>query len=116
MENVINTASDMHLCVATTASDGIMLAEEELPDVIIMDIDLPDINGFDASAYLRENPKTRHIPIIALSANAMTDDIKRGENTALFIDYMTKPFEISDLMQNLNKALAVNKPLSSLIE
>lgn len=116
MENVINTVSDMHLCVATTASDGIMLAEEELPDVIIMDIDLPDINGFDASAYLRENPKTRHIPIIALSANAMADDIKRGENTALFIDYMTKPFEIPDLMQNLNKALAVNKSSSSLTE
>ena len=69
-----------------------------------MDINLPGISGIKALKILREDPATSHIPVIALSANAMTRDIEKGLDAGFF-RYLTKPIKIKELMDTLNEAL-----------
>ena len=77
----------------------------EKPDVILLDINLPDINGFEALKILRSDPATAHIPVVALSANAMPLDTERGLKAGFF-RYITKPIKVKELMDTLNVALA----------
>ena len=94
----------MHLLSAATGILGVELARTSLPDAIVMDIHLPDINGIEALGRLREDPMTMHIPVIALSANAMPRDIERGMKAGFF-RYLTKPIRIHEFMDALNAAL-----------
>jgi CheY-like chemotaxis protein len=71
-----------------------------------MDINLPGITGFQALKSLQQDPATQHIPVLALSANAMPHDIEKGL-AAGFLRYLTKPIKINELMQALDVALAV---------
>ena len=83
---------------------GIALARTHLPDVILMDINLPGISGFEALKILREDPATAHIPVIALSANAMPRDIEKGLEAGFF-RYLTKPIKVNEFMEALDMAL-----------
>jgi CheY-like chemotaxis protein len=83
---------------------GIELARATQPQVILMDINLPGISGIKALKILREDPATSHIPIIALSANAMPRDIEKGLEAGFF-RYLTKPIKLKELMDTLNAAL-----------
>ena len=76
------------------------------PRVILMDINLPGITGFQALKTLQQDPVTQHIPVLALSANAMPHDIEKGL-AAGFLRYLTKPIKINELMQALDVALMV---------
>ena len=69
-----------------------------------MDINLPGISGIKALKILREDPATAHIPVIALSANAMPRDIEKGVEAGFF-RYLTKPIRIKELVETLNAAL-----------
>ena len=69
-----------------------------------MDINLPDISGFDALNILREDPSTAHIPVVALSANAMPRDIEKGLQAGFF-RYLTKPIKVNEFMATLDLAL-----------
>ena len=89
---------------AVNGSLGIEAAHNERPAVILMDINLPGINGFEALRILREDPATAHIPVIALSANAMPRDIERGL-AAGFFRYLTKPIKVDQFMEALDTAL-----------
>jgi len=74
--------------------------------VVVMDINLPDIGGLEVLQLLRSNPATRHIPVLALSANAMPSDIDKGL-AAGFYRYMTKPLIVKEFLQALDEGLAV---------
>jgi CheY-like chemotaxis protein len=74
--------------------------------VILMDINLPGINGFEALKTLRSDPATEHIPVIAVSANAMPLDVERGLKAG-FARYLTKPIRVNELMEALNVTLAL---------
>ena len=69
-----------------------------------MDINLPDISGFEALQILRADSSTMHIPVVAISANAMPRDIKKGQETGFF-RYITKPIKVNEFMEALNMAL-----------
>jgi len=97
---------DLRLLSAGTGDLGIELARAHLPDVILMDINLPGTNGVKALAVLRRETATAHIPVIALSANASPRDIERGM-TAGFFRYLTKPIKVDELLDTLDLALAV---------
>ena len=88
------------------ASDpsGIALARSTLPDVILMDINLPGISGIDALKALRADPATAHIPVVAISANAMLRDIEVGRQLGFF-RYLTKPIVVEEFMTTLDLAL-----------
>ena len=98
--------TDLRLLRAEDGLRGIALAREHLPDVILMDINLPGISGVQALGLLRDDPVTRHIPVLALSANAMPRDIERGMEAG-FYRYLTKPIKINEFMQALEQSLAL---------
>ena len=104
VEQLIAQRSDMKLLTAVNGTLGIKLARASKPDVILMDINLPEISGVDALTILREDPATAHIPIVALSANAMLRDIQFGIEVGFF-RYLTKPIKVKEFMETLNAAL-----------
>jgi signal transduction histidine kinase/ActR/RegA family two-component response regulator len=105
MKQVIKRFTRHRLTGAETAEEGIRLALEELPDLILCDINLPGLSGFDALSSLKNNDKTRHIPIVAVSADAMQSSIERGL-AAGFDDYVTKPINIPAFMKKLSGLLS----------
>ncbi len=104
IEQLITRRPDMRLLTAQNGRDGINLARARLPDVILMDINLPGINGIEAMQILRLDPATAHIPIVALSANAMTRDIEKGLDAG-FYRYLTKPIRVDEFFETLSVAL-----------
>lgn len=104
IEQLIDRRPDMRLLTAMNGRDGIALAISSVPDVILMDINLPGINGIEAMKILRRDPITAHIPIVALSANAMPRDIEIGLSAGFF-RYLTKPIKVNEFMETLNTAL-----------
>ncbi len=78
---------------ARTAADGISLAAEQLPDVVLMDIRLPDMDGVAALGCLRQDPRTAQIPVLAITASAMNKDRERFLDAG-FDGYLAKPLDI----------------------
>ena len=105
VEQLIAMRSDLRLISATDGSVGIDFARDLQPDVILMDINLPGISGIEALQILQRDQRTKSIPVIALSANAMTRDIEHGLQLGFF-HYLTKPIRVRDFMQSLDAALA----------
>ena len=79
--------------VARTAEDGITLAVKEPPDLVLMDLQLPGIDGMEALRRLRENPRTADIPVVAVTAQAMKQDRERALEAG-FNGYVTKPISV----------------------
>ena len=104
VEQLIERRPDLRLLSASDGSLGIEFARAHQPDVILMDIHLPGISGIDAMKVLRADPVTAHIPIIALSANAVPRDIAAGMAAGFFC-YLTKPIKVSLFMEALDAAL-----------
>ena len=104
IEQLIARRPDMRLLTAQNGNDGINLARVSLPDVILMDINLPGISGIDAMKILRLDPLTAHIPIVALSANAIPRDIAKGLEAGFF-RYLTKPIKVNHFMDTLNEVI-----------
>ncbi|HVS30794.1 MAG TPA: PAS domain S-box protein [Thermoanaerobaculia bacterium] len=104
VQRLISRRTDLRLLSAIDGNRGVELARTRLPDVILMDINLPGISGIEALRILREDPATAHIPVIALSANAMPRDIQKGREAGFF-RYLTKPIKVSEFMDALNIAL-----------
>jgi CheY-like chemotaxis protein/anti-sigma regulatory factor (Ser/Thr protein kinase) len=108
VERLIDRRSDIKLLKAVDGSLGIALAKASLPDVILMDINLPGISGIDALKVLQEDIDTAHIPVVAISANAMSRDIEVGRQLGFF-RYLTKPIVVEEFMTTLDLALQLNK-------
>jgi CheY-like chemotaxis protein len=94
----------IRLLCARDGNEGIRLARAHQPDVILMDINLPGMNGIEALRILRQDPLTAPIPVLALSANAMPRDIKKGLDEGFF-RYLTKPIKVKALLETLDEAL-----------
>jgi CheY-like chemotaxis protein len=94
----------MRLLSARDGNLGIQIARAHHPEVILMDINLPGISGIEALKILREDPETAHIPVVALSANAMPRDIEKGLQAGFF-RYLTKPIKVNEFMNTLDEAL-----------
>lgn len=90
---------------ATNAEDGLVLAKERGPDLILMDIHLPGMDGITALKHLRADEATRDTPVVALTASAMPDDRKLIE-AAGFDGYETKPIGLKRLREVVYQALA----------
>jgi PAS domain S-box-containing protein len=106
MARLLAARPELRLIGAADAMRGMAMARSLMPDVVVMDINLPDIGGLEILQLLRSNPATRHIPVLALSANAMPSDIDKGL-AAGFYRYMTKPLIVKEFLQALDEGLAV---------
>jgi PAS domain S-box-containing protein len=104
IEQLVARRPDMRLLSARDGNVGIQLARANQPEVILMDINLPGISGTEALRILRDDPATAHIPVVALSANAMPRDIEKGLEAGFF-RYLTKPIKVNEFMHTLDVAL-----------
>ena len=83
---------------------GIALGEQEAPDLILMDMSLPDVDGWEATRRLKASSQTRSIPIIALTAHAMSGDRERAIEAGCD-DYDTKPVELGRLLEKIDSLI-----------
>jgi signal transduction histidine kinase/CheY-like chemotaxis protein len=104
VEQIVARRPDMRLLSARNGTLGIELARASRPDVILMDINLPGMSGIKAMQILHADTATAHIPVVALSANAIPRDIERGLQAGFF-RYLTKPIKVNEFMDTLNVAL-----------
>jgi len=92
------------LKIAIDGKQGIAAAQNEMPDLILMDMSLPEIDGWEATRRLKAHETTRHIPVIALTAHAMMSDRRRALEAGCD-DYDTKPVEFVRLMAKIESIL-----------
>lgn len=112
VEDLIARRSDIRLLIAQDGIRGVEKALKFLPDIILMDINLPGISGIKALKILRDDPATAHIPVVALSANAMPRDIEKGLEAGFF-RYLTKPIKVNEFMATVDLALAFARAQST---
>jgi CheY-like chemotaxis protein len=103
VEEIVARRPGIHLLCARDGRRGLEMARASRPEVILMDINLPDLSGIEALKLLAEDPLTAHIPVIALSANARPDDVEKALQAGFF-RYVTKPIQINALMATLELA------------
>ena len=95
--------------VAPTAEEGIPMALKEKPDLVLMDIHLPGMNGIEALARLRADPGTTAIPVFAFTASVMPQD-RREITSAGFDGFLSKPIDLKEFLATINATMAGKKP------
>jgi PAS domain S-box-containing protein len=108
VEELVARRTDSCLLSARDGLEGVKIARASKPDVILMDINLPGISGLKALEILRKDPATAHIPVVAISANAMPRDIHEGLKAGFF-SYLTKPLKINAFMGTVDAAIEHSK-------
>ncbi len=103
--NILGKLPHIHLLSAHLPELGLELAQSRQPDLILLDINMPGMDGYQVLRILRQNPALAEVPVIAVSANAMPEDIKRGMEAG-FTDYMTKPIQVREFVDGIEHALA----------
>ncbi len=104
VEGLFEQLTDYRLQTAETGSAGLNLISQQHPDLVLLDIHLSDMDGYEVLRKLRANPETEHIPVIAVTAGAMQEDINRGRKAG-FDAYVTKPVNIQKLLKMMQKLL-----------
>ena len=87
---------------AVTGTEGLRLAREERPDLVLMDIQLPDIDGITALARLRADPQTEKMPVVAVSASVMPDEQQKIVASG-FNAYVTKPINVKSFLETVER-------------
>jgi CheY-like chemotaxis protein len=114
VEQLVARRPDLRMLSAADGNLGVEFARVYRPEVILMDINLPGISGIEAMRTLRADPSTAHIPIIALSANAVPRDIERALEAGFF-NYLTKPIKVNQFMDALDEALKSSRVTSDCV-
>ncbi len=102
-------SSKFELSEAEDGEGGIERALRELPDLILMDLSLPRIDGWEATRRIKANPALRHIPVFAVSAHVGSDERIRAKNAGC-VEYLTKPIDQKHLVATIQKHLARTLP------
>jgi len=109
IERILAQRDDIRLLRASAPGLGLELASTHHPALILLDINLPDMDGYGVMQCLRDNEATRDIPVVAISANAMPKDLARGK-VAGFLDYLTKPLEVDRLLRVIDDVIGKALP------
>jgi PAS domain S-box-containing protein len=104
MEGMLGMRPGIRLLVAGLPTVGLTMALQALPDLVLLDIQLPGMDGFEVLRHLKAAPGTQHVPVVAVSANAMPDDIAAAQ-LAGFADYVTKPLDLQRLLAVVDRLL-----------
>jgi CheY-like chemotaxis protein len=105
VQEIVGFRADLRLMSAPDGHTGLAMAHTHRPAIVLMDLNLPGMNGFEVLAQLRRDPQTAHIPAVALTANAMPQDIERGLSAG-FDRYLTKPIDIEQFNEAIDGVLA----------
>ncbi len=104
VKQILKQHAGIALCSATNARQGLKLIKKDKPDLILLDIMLPDMNGYRVLEILQNDPETANIPVIAISANAMTHDIAEGLKAG-FVEYITKPINVAHFIETIDRVM-----------
>lgn len=96
------TMKGFHVLLASNGQEGVDLAKEHVPDIILMDMSLPFLNGWEATELIRADERTAGIPVIGLTARAMTTDRERGLQAGCN-EYLTKPVDFDRLVRVITR-------------
>jgi PAS domain S-box-containing protein len=105
MEELLATVPHLNMLSAQTAALALDIAREHQPDLILLDINLPEMNGFEVLKRLQSEPETMHIPVIAVTAAAMPNEVEMGLQAG-FKEYITKPIDIVTVLNAIDRHLA----------
>ena len=108
IQHMLSSIEELDIVSAHTASLGLDLARHKPPDLILMDINLPGMDGYQALEACKSDPVLASIPVVAITAQAMQSDIERGL-AAGFRAYLTKPLKIQALLQVVESELKIRK-------
>ncbi len=112
--NILNQ-SNYKRALATNGIDALNIADKKNPDLILLDIMMPNMNGFEVCEKLKDNPNTRHIPVIFLTAKTQVEDIKRGFEYG-GVDYITKPFKSEELLARIETHIQLKQSKDTIIK
>jgi CheY-like chemotaxis protein len=112
MQHFLDAFDGIALFTARTAEEGLRIAEQRAPDVIVLDINLPDMDGVEALELLQRSERVRGTPVIALTAAAGQRDRERGARGGFF-RYLTKPVKVDELLSALEAAFARRQPAAA---
>jgi len=105
MKHIFRMLPEVELVTAQSAEQGLAVMRDIMPDLVLMDINLPGISGFDALRIIKADPRTAAIPVIAVSAAAMPGDVRAGLEAG-FATYLTKPFDVPSLLAQIRALLS----------
>lgn len=97
--------NDYDVFLAVNGRDGVDAARLQKPDLIIMDLSLPEMDGWDATRHIKQDPETKHIPLVALTVHTLPADRKRALDAGVDA-YLTKPINMSALLNVINERVA----------
>jgi len=109
MEQLVEQSPGLLLLSTNSAEAGLILAKKHRPDMIILDINLPGMNGLAALAELKKMSETKNIPAVALSASAMPEDVQAGLDAG-FKHYLTKPLDLNKMIAIINSSIKIRQP------
>ncbi|GMR07053.1 MAG: hypothetical protein BMS9Abin26_0055 [Gammaproteobacteria bacterium] len=107
VEHTLRQRDDIDFFEAINGTAGIAHAVSIHPDLILLDISLPDMDGFEVLHKLRQQEQMRDIPVLALSAHCMPNDVERGRQAG-FAEYLSKPFNLKEFLGCLKQYLPVD--------
>lgn len=110
VEQLLNLMDEVELIGTGTAEEGLEVACEQRPEIILMDINLPGMNGYEALVELQNMEETKDIPVIAISANALPSDVERASELG-FADYLIKPINLNAFFAMIRKFLNLGDAL-----
>jgi signal transduction histidine kinase/ActR/RegA family two-component response regulator len=110
VEKILGKLTGIRLLTATSGHEGLEIISQQALALILLDINLPDMDGFQVLQTLKNNSNTRNIPVIAITANAMLHDIEQGL-TAGFSSYLTKPLDVAQFIETVEQTLQAFKEL-----
>ena len=107
VEQLLKTFPDIELVGAETAEEGLEMAQQNAPDLVLMDINLPGMNGYEALVELKKMDTVQDVPVIAISANALASDVEKGLEAG-FSDYITKPINLQAFFSTIKRHLNIS--------
>jgi len=107
VEQLLKTFPDIELVGAETAEEGLEMAQQNAPDLVLMDINLPGMNGYEALVELKKMETVQDVPVIAISANALASDVEKGLEAG-FSDYITKPINLQAFFSTIKRHLNIS--------
>ena len=104
LEKMLKHRPNINMQSVTNAEEGLELVKSINPDVVLMDVSLPGMNGYDATRILKANNDTQNIPVIAITANAMDSDKQKADEAGLDA-FITKPIDVNELLTVIDSVL-----------
>jgi len=105
LESILLTTKGFHVQGVATGTAALKAVAEDPPDLILLDIMLPEMDGFEVCRQIKNSPQTRHIPVILLTAKKSPEDMSRGKQVGAD-HYMTKPFKSSMVIASIERLLS----------